>query len=105
MLIQVLCACMCPLAASAWFPRWLIHGSSMRDFALVPGESVFIQLFLGVLTCYDVFADLLKSSVIPCARVHVSDVSIWLSSLSGSPVQVLFPWQVSPVLLALLMHL
>ena len=77
----------------------------MRDFALVPGESAFIQLFLGVLTRYDAFADLLESFAIPCVRVHVSDASIWLSSLSGSPVQVLFPWQVSPVLLALLMHL
>ena len=60
-------------------------GSCGCDFGLVPGQFGICQLFWGFLTMSDMFADLLKSLVTPCMHVHVSDESIWLSSLFGSP--------------------
>ena len=60
-------------------------GSSGCDFGLVPGQFRICQSFWGFLTVSDVFAGLLESLVMPCMHVHVSDESIWLSSLFGSP--------------------
>ena len=91
--IQSLCICVRLPASSAWFPG--LCGSSMCDFALVPGESAFAQLFWGVLTHSDVFSDPLESFVVPCTRAHVSNASVWLSSLSGSLVYSSHPWEVS----------
>ena len=82
--IRSLCTCVRLPASFVWFPG--LHGSSMCDFVLVPGESVFVRLFWGVLTHSDVFSDLLNSFVVPGVCARVSDVSIWLSSLSGSLV-------------------
>ena len=61
--IRSLCACMRLPASSVSFPGF--HGSSMCDFALVPGESAFVQLVWGVLMCSDVFSDLLESFMVP----------------------------------------
>ena len=57
----------------------------MRSW-LVPGESDFVQLFWGVLTHSDMLTDLLKTFAMSCMHVHVSDASVWLSSLSGLPM-------------------
>ena len=60
-------------------------GSSGCDFGLVPGQFGICQSFWVFLTVSDVFSDLLKSLMTPCMHVHVSDESIWLSSLFGLP--------------------
>ena len=54
---------------------------------LLAGNFDFVQLSWGVLTVSDVFPDLLESFAMPCTRVRVSDASVWLSSLSGSPMR------------------
>ena len=69
--------------AFASFPG--LCDSSGCDFGLVPGQIGVCQSFGGFLTVPDVFADLLESLVMPCMHVRVSDESIWLSSLFGSP--------------------
>ena len=74
----------------------------MCDFALVPGESMFFQLFLGVLTCSDVFSDLLESFVVPCTCARGPTASIWLLSLKSSPACGSHPREVSSALLTLL---
>lgn len=64
-------------------------GSSGHNLGLVPSEFDFSQLFWGVPTHSDMFSDLLKLFGMPCMHVHVSDMSVWLSSLSGLPCVVL----------------
>ena len=61
--IRLLCTCMRLPTSSTSFLGF--HGSSMSDFALVPGESALVQLVWGVLTRSDVFSDFLESFMVP----------------------------------------
>ena len=83
MSIRALCTCMRPLNASTSFPG--LCAFSGLGFGLLPGEFGFIQPFRGILTHSGFSVGLLKSFSALCTRMYASDVSVWVSSLFGSP--------------------
>ena len=60
-----------------------LHAFSGLGLGLLPGEFGFIQPFRGIPTHSGLSVCFLESFAALCTREHASDVSVWVSSLSG----------------------